>query len=294
MHPSFRLPAGCFDMSGMQVPNHPAAAHGQASSMYPFLSLPAISSLLASSMQSQPGSPGTPSMRDYNVHHQSAGHSPFGHMAPMGFMASPLPHIAHPAAGQADAAFDHHRPEGLGHGSMAKSAAPALGQPRKRAPEKLSSGSGSSRGGGGGGVVTGMEDGSGELTILPRRRAGQPEDMKRDPIVLTRKDLQELYSMRLSEAAAKLVRVSCCSCCCCVRNFMHAESAAEQEAKSDTSIILQDISVTAMKAVCRKAGISKWPYRRIQFYKSRGMLFNADEVFLSGSRTRRSSKRERF
>jgi hypothetical protein len=47
-----------------------------------------------------------------------------------------------------------------------------------------------------------------------------------------------------------------------------------------------------MKAVCRKAGISKWPYRRIQFYKSRGMQFNAEEVFQSGSRMRRASKRE--
>lgn len=44
-----------------------------------------------------------------------------------------------------------------------------------------------------------------ELTILPRRRAGQPEDMKRNPIVLTRKDLKDLYGMRLSEAAARLV-----------------------------------------------------------------------------------------
>jgi hypothetical protein len=50
-----------------------------------------------------------------------------------------------------------------------------------------------------------MDDSNAELTILPRRRAGQPEDMKRDPIILTKKDLQELYSMRLSEAAAKLV-----------------------------------------------------------------------------------------
>ena len=54
----------------------------------------------------------------------------------------------------------------------------------------------------------------------------------------------------------------------------------------------QDISVTAMKAVCRKAGISKWPYRRIQFYKSRGMQFSAEEVMQSGSRPRGSSKRK--
>jgi hypothetical protein len=86
-----------------------------------------------------------------------------------------------------------------------------------------------------------------ELTILPRRRAGQPEDKKRDPIVLTRKDLKELYGMQLSEAAARL-----------------------------------DISTTAMKAVCRRAGITRWPYRRIQFYKSRGIKLSSvsDEVLM--------------
>ena len=37
-----------------------------------------------------------------------------------------------------------------------------------------------------------------------------------------------------------------------------------------------------MKAVCRRAGIRRWPYRRIQCYKSRGIQLNSvsDEVLM--------------
>jgi hypothetical protein len=196
-----------FDLSGMtQVPTAAAAAaaaaaaHGQAN-MFPLLSLPTITSLLAASMP-PPASPGAHSSA-FSVNHPH-NHNHFGgavSVPSMGFIASPLQHMLQPAGLQTAAAHWEAPAPVLGHSSASQqskrsgdAAVPSggggnRGQPRKRTDKAKGD----------------THDGNEQLTILPRRRAGQPEDMKRDPIVLTKKDLQELYNMRLSEAAAKLV-----------------------------------------------------------------------------------------
>lgn len=64
--------------------------------------------------------------------------------------------------------------------------------------------------------------------IFTRRRAGQKVRISNEPVALSKKRLQELFDLPLKEAASHL-----------------------------------GISMTAMKKACRRMGLERWPYRKV-------------------------------
>mmetsp|Transcript_26050 Transcript_26050/g.65770 ORF Transcript_26050/g.65770 Transcript_26050/m.65770 type:complete len:290 (+) Transcript_26050:172-1041(+) len=77
------------------------------------------------------------------------------------------------------------------------------------------------------------EDGEGMSLIFTRRRAGQTARASNEPVVLNRKRVQQLFDLPLKDAAALL-----------------------------------GISMTALKKACRKIGVERWPYRKVQTPKA--------------------------
>mmetsp|Transcript_53930 Transcript_53930/g.131865 ORF Transcript_53930/g.131865 Transcript_53930/m.131865 type:complete len:289 (+) Transcript_53930:398-1264(+) len=78
------------------------------------------------------------------------------------------------------------------------------------------------------GYLSGDDGLDGDFSITPRRKAGQPtaQETDRAPVILTRELLESYFCMSLNTASREL-----------------------------------GICATAIKKVCRKMGIKKWPYR---------------------------------
>mmetsp|Transcript_10274 Transcript_10274/g.26611 ORF Transcript_10274/g.26611 Transcript_10274/m.26611 type:complete len:292 (-) Transcript_10274:468-1343(-) len=79
----------------------------------------------------------------------------------------------------------------------------------------------------------GEEDSGNMSLIFTRRRAGQSARASNEPVVLNRKRVQQLFDLPLKDAAALL-----------------------------------GISMTALKKACRKIGVERWPYRKVQAPKA--------------------------
>ena len=86
-----------------------------------------------------------------------------------------------------------------------------------------------------------------DYAILPRRKAGQSVPLgERAPVLLTKSVLANYFGMPLSAAAKELVRNAFNTFC---------------KETSDATCFVQGICATAIKKVCRKLGILKWPFR---------------------------------
>jgi hypothetical protein len=106
-----------------------------------------------------------------------------------------------------------------------------------------------------------------DFAITPRRRSGQD---RRAPVVLTRELIESYFTMPLSAASKDLVRASQYS----PNSFVTPLLCLFPDSSSSKSLpplassgcshlprISQGLCATAIKKVCRKMGISKWPFR---------------------------------
>ena len=110
--------------------------------------------------------------------------------------------------------------------------------------------------------------GSGDdtVTLFPRRKAGQSKGGGSGPVVLTLELLEQFYGMPLHVAARRLVRPapppapSTLFACPAVRD---ATTPLRLIAGLVTPLPprTQGICQTAIKKVCRRLGIKKWPYK---------------------------------
>jgi hypothetical protein len=151
---------------------------------------------------------------------------------------------------------------------------------------------------------------NGVVTLFPRRKAGQTRPGGgRGPVVLTLEMLEQFYGVPLHAAAKKLVRGSfhlskfmCVRVCCVSWRFKHMLIikgeclSCERLFFALTFFVFfckKGICQTAIKKVCRRLGIKKWPYKEM-----RAPLKDEDSedksFKLSGSSSRESDVRHFF
>jgi len=132
-------------------------------------------------------------------------------------------------------------------------------------------------------VEQGSASGDDIITLFPRRKAGQTRlGGGRGPVVLTLELLQKFYGMPLHVAANQLVRyVSFPSLHCCGRFRLsvlfvrklrtHPLIALEPCLLASLTFYdwQQGICQTAIKKVCRRLGIMKWPYKEMRMPSDR-------------------------
>ncbi len=98
------------------------------------------------------------------------------------------------------------------------------------------------------------------MTITPRRRSGD----RREPVLLTRERIESYFSMPLSAASRDLVR-RCLGPWLIldvyVSPFSPSFSALIHRKTNSPATLLQGLCATAIKKVCRRLGIPKWPFR---------------------------------
>lgn len=94
-----------------------------------------------------------------------------------------------------------------------------------------------------------------DVTLFPRRKAGQaPQEGGRGPVVLSVELLEQFYGMPLHLAAKKLV----------------SETDSFIPILQILSSFEQGICQTAIKKVCRRLGIKKWPYKDTRIPSRKG------------------------
>ena len=99
------------------------------------------------------------------------------------------------------------------------------------------------------------------VTLFPRRKAGQNcHEAGRGPVVLNIELLQTLYGMPLHIAAKKLVKPPASSFRCAEFRAVSIEPPVNHPILF-CCLSMQGICPTAIKKVCRKLGIKKWPYK---------------------------------
>lgn len=104
-----------------------------------------------------------------------------------------------------------------------------------------------------------------DITIFPRRKAGQDKlGSNRPPIVISRTVLESYFNMPQQKVCEKLV--SFCAGVCCVvytsmlwRHHSFCIPAFPTDGKLFSSP--QGICATVIKKVCRQLGIDKWPFK---------------------------------
>jgi len=102
-----------------------------------------------------------------------------------------------------------------------------------------------------------------DITIFPRRKAGQDKlGSNRPPIVISRTVLESYFNMPQQKVCEKLVRSIPCWCLHLLA-CLHALNMSCCTAVSDTHALcaLQGICATVIKKVCRQLGIDKWPFK---------------------------------
>jgi len=107
-----------------------------------------------------------------------------------------------------------------------------------------------------------QQSGDDIVTLFPRRKAGQnrPGGGK-GPVVLTLELLEQFYGMPLHVAAKRLVSARPPNPSLAIR-FRHVFFALS--AGCLTRWVCQGICQTAIKKVCRRLGIKKWPYKEMR------------------------------
>mmetsp|Transcript_36522 Transcript_36522/g.85287 ORF Transcript_36522/g.85287 Transcript_36522/m.85287 type:complete len:297 (-) Transcript_36522:427-1317(-) len=139
--------------------------------------------------------------------------------------------IARQAASEAGGA--HPRASHIGKGSAARRLSGSVSPSSAPSTRPHSTDGNSDAGAESSGEEGEGHDSGGMSLIFTRRRAGQAARVSNEPVVLNRKRVQQLFDLPLKDAAALL-----------------------------------GISMTALKKACRKIGVERWPYRKVQTPKA--------------------------
>ena len=102
-----------------------------------------------------------------------------------------------------------------------------------------------------------------DITIFPRRKAGQDKlGSNRPPIVISRTVLESYFNMPQQKVCEKLVSISGRARMMSVRGLMFVCALTRHHRAPDPPMCLQGICATVIKKVCRQLGIDKWPFKR--------------------------------
>jgi hypothetical protein len=121
-----------------------------------------------------------------------------------------------------------------------------------------------------------------DISIYPRRKAGQTGiGNNRPPVVITRDVLEEHFNMPLLSVCKKLVlcpviparRQPCCPCVACPGREAVGLCAAGVFCRLGLTVCCgvasQGLCATVLKKVCRQLGVFKWPYKETKLIARR-------------------------
>jgi hypothetical protein len=102
-----------------------------------------------------------------------------------------------------------------------------------------------------------------DITIFPRRKAGQDKlGSNRPPIVISRSVLESYFNMPQQKVCEKLVSFPGRARVMFVRGLVFVCAITRHHRRPDPpSMCLQGICATVIKKVCRQLGIDKWPFK---------------------------------